>query len=338
MRVNRGRMDGEQQVGAAIRRRGVLRRRRAAQFVIVVGVAATAYVIAFGESIRYSINDLFTFGSADGESVGDTEVWYLPADEAARSALQTIVIVAVAVLAMRCNTRWWVGLGSWPWSRYRVSAATICGALGMAIAALTFGALVIAAALDEWSIFSTGAGYEVEGLAVWWSAISAGVGEEIIALAVPVMVLRHYRTPTVLAIWILVALRVAYHLYYNIIGVWWLIPWAIVVSLVYWCWPDPRVLGALIAEHIAYDVVVYCGDGITPLYFYAATGVVLLVGATIAAPQWYRSPGLPTPSVSLRNVVRGYRRRGSGLPGSPGVHARPGSPGAEPSGTGFDGG
>ncbi|MEP9394374.1 hypothetical protein ABLE94_19260 [Gordonia sp. VNK1] len=292
-------------------RRRAIRRRRVAQLCIAVGFSAGTYALIYGASILYSLTMLFSFGDTDvgGEFEVTTQI-------AQQTTVFTVIVVLVLLAALRVCRRWWPGIGSGPWSPQCVPVATVLGSVGFVMASVVFGVIVIVPAIDGLHLFSSGTAMD-SGLAasLWW-AVGAGFGEEIIVLAVPVVILRFYRVPTVGAIWILVALRIAYHLYYNVIGVWWMLPWALASALIYWWWPDRRILGGLIVAHIAYDAV--AASGTTAFFVFAGVAVILLAAATLADPGWFRVSALPMRSTDIRRALLGP----SGTGWTPSGHRR----------------
>lgn len=138
----------------------------------------------------------------------------------------------------------------------------------------------------------------------WLDAVSAGIGEEILVVAAPVTVLRFYRVSGRFAVPVLVAARMAYHLYYGHAGVWWLAPWALATAIVYWRWPDVRLLVALMVLDVVWNAqgVLFGDDLLTDLVL-IGVGLALLAVAFAIDLRWYRSPTPPmTPTTSLRTV------------------------------------
>lgn len=134
--------------------------------------------------------------------------------------------------------------------------------------------------------------------------MSAGIGEEILVVAAPVTVLRFYRVSGRFAVPVLVAARMAYHLYYGHAGVWWLAPWALATAIVYWRWPDVRLLVALMVLDVVWNAqgVLFGDDLLTDLVL-IGVGLALLAVAFAIDLRWYRNPTPPmTPTTSLRTV------------------------------------
>lgn len=141
------------------------------------------------------------------------------------------------------------------------------------------------------------------------AALSAGVGEEVLVLAVPVFVLKSARVPFAAALPLLVAMRVAFHLYYGY-SVLWLLPWAIGVTALYWRWPSPKVLCALIIAHTGYDIPSMLGANLQTVTVVAAVMVVVAVGCG----RWWREPPLPV-APARKDVPDGTITAASSDPG-----------------------
>lgn len=138
-------------------------------------------------------------------------------------------------------------------------------------------------------------------LTEWTTAVKAGVGEELLALAIPVTVLRFYRASTRLAIALLIMLRCAYHLYYGVPGVLWLMPWAVATAAIYWRWRDLRILLGLIVFHIIFDVrSTLFGDAAG--WVLTVVAAVALIVAFAADARWWRAPASWSPSATLTNI------------------------------------
>lgn len=96
----------------------------------------------------------------------------------------------------------------------------------------------------------------------------------------------------------------AYHLYYGHAGVWWLAPWALATAIVYWRWPDVRLLVALMVLDVVWNAqgVLFGDDLLTDLVL-LGVGLALLAVAFAIDLRWYRNPTPPmTPTTSLRTV------------------------------------
>lgn len=117
-------------------------------------------------------------------------------------------------------------------------------------------------------------------------AVLAGVGEELIVLSLPMLLgIRFFGQPRITRPWmlygmLLVAGRMAYHLYYG----WWalaLLPWAIAMPFIYARW---RLVWPLILAHTVYDmgsVATGAGwiSGLGRVVLAAVLGVLLVASA-----------------------------------------------------------
>lgn len=264
--------------------------RTLARVVLICGVSLGTYWLVFGQGVLISVGLMFDYHS-------DDEGFEVATSVILEGLAQTLLIVAVLLIALRIDRRWWPGLGAWPWSSQRAPTATVVGAIGLVMAAFAVGDLVIYPVLDGVGLTVGYSAWSSFWGEVWWS-LDAAVGEEIVVLAVPVAVMHCLRVPRRSALWILVGLRVAYHLYYTVTGVWWLIPWAIVSAVVYWTWQDVRLLVGLIAVHFYFDMR-YMLFGEAGRYV-----VVLLAGAALVAAwhlnaRWFATPPTRPPAQRL---------------------------------------
>lgn len=256
--------------------------------VAVCAAALLAYAFVYGPSVAYSVDQVFVFG-------GEETYYSMGTEYALAVLLSTLLVVGLLLAAVRVDARFWPGLGRWPWSSKRLPRATVIGGTGLVMAAISFGDLILAPAIDGWGLFNSAYGEDPPVLEdVFW-ALDAGIGEEIIVLAVPVTILCFLRVPLRWALVVLVSLRVAYHLYYNAVGVIWLLPWAIVSVLVYWQWSDRRLLVGLISAHALFNLrgVIFGDYG---HFVYALIALLVIAVAFLEGPAWYRQAAM-TPAV-----------------------------------------
>ncbi|MEO9329995.1 CPBP family intramembrane glutamic endopeptidase [Gordonia aurantiaca] len=277
-------------------RRRLVANTRLAQAGTAIGSVVTVYLLVFAEGIVDSLRHAGRSGTVAelSASVATSVTWFV----------WTILGVSCVLAALRVRRPRWPSPGRWPWSSTRAPTETVLGAAGIVALAFFVEGVVTIPLVNRLGLLNW---FDTPDATVTTDVIdslAAGIGEEILAVAAPVTVMRFYRVPGRVAIPVLVAARMAYHLYYGYAGVWWLAPWALCVAVVYWRWPDIRLLGALIALHVAWNLqgIVFGGDLMTDLVM---IGVALALFAVAFAmdPRWYRSPALPmTPTTSLRTL------------------------------------
>lgn len=256
------------------------RRRRQAIAVLALGVA---YGAVYGNGIWTSLAHV---RDRNRVLVAPTrgavpDIIYL------QTAMAVVFAAFAAVAVVRVRPQVWVG--QWPWAQdRRPSTPTVLGAVGAVLSCYALADLVLIPLLQRWDAMN-GYATDYSPVAAWATAVQAGVGEEVIVLAVAVTVLRYLRVRPWVALPVLVAMRLAYHLYYGVLGVWWLAPWAVVSAVVYWRWRDPRLLVALIVAHVISDMRgPLFGD--RSGWVFGAAALVLLLGATAADRRWWLAP------------------------------------------------
>ncbi|WP_168699152.1 hypothetical protein [Gordonia paraffinivorans] len=284
---------------------------RTTQAGIAIGSVGVGYLAVFGpetlESVRYAApaGVVHEIGTSLASSVAGL-VW-------------TITVALCVVAALRFRRPWWPSPGRWPWSSARVPVETVLGGAGIVALAFFLEGVVTIPMFNRLGLLNWFETPEATATTDWLDAVSAGIGEEILVVAAPVTVLRFYRVSGRFAVPVLVAARMAYHLYYGHAGVWWLAPWALATAIVYWRWPDVRLLVALMVLDVVWNAqgVLFGDDLLTDLVL-IGVGLALLAVAFAIDLRWYRNPTPPmTPTTSLRTV---WLRAHGTSPGRPPRH------------------
>jgi len=279
--------------------------RRILQALVVVVTAIAAFGGVFGWSVRDAVDIACQYHGSTVRRVG------LSASSSVGWAVFAALVAGVAVLALRGSNRWWPGSGQWVWTRHRAGWAVALGATGLSMLCLALGDSVLSSVLDRWALLNHVDAVGISTVGQVAGALQAGIGEEVIVLAIPAAVLRFYRAPTVLALCVLVALRVSYHLYYGWIGVVWLVPWAVVTAAVYWRWPDWRLLVLLVVDHAVFDLrSLLFGRDAGMIWLLAGVSVLAVAGAI--RPRWWAAA-----ASSAGVSVRIWRRRGAAMDTNP---------------------
>ncbi|MEK4243660.1 CPBP family glutamic-type intramembrane protease [Janibacter sp. FSL W8-0316] len=211
---------------------------------LAVAFAVLAYLGAFGLGVYVSVTALFNTVSSNAGSS--------PADELVLHGFLTGLGLLFGYYATASLGHGWTV----EWLRGRRPNASGSGLLtaGAALGALLLGYWAIGPFVPETYTRVS----EADGnlaLAALDAFIGAAVAEEFIVLALPVVLLRAIApntlrgAPLLLVLGLLVCLRMAYHLYYGWAALT-LLPWALVVSVVYLRWGQ---IWPLVIEHTIYN-------------------------------------------------------------------------------------
>lgn len=288
---------------SAQRRRAAAKRRRC-QALVVVGVWAAVYLLLFSSLLI----DGLRYASQTNEVIPpapDLSLWgYLVV------AWFVLGIVGLAVFLIWAKSPRWPGIGQWPWASRTTTLSTVIGAIGFVLIMTAFGGTRILPFLASLNVMNYPSIFDfwipamndaAGNVSMVIDGVCGAVLSTILILAVPAMILRFYRVRTRWALVILVALQLVISLYFGVIGVLWLLPWALSKAVVYWRWPDARLLAGLLCVEIFDTITTFAGDHKATLYY--ATGFVLLVVAFVINPRWFLAPRIPTRSTRIARLV-----------------------------------
>lgn len=133
------------------------------------------------------------------------------------------------------------------------------------------------------------------------SAVNAGITEEILLLAIPIAVMTRLKWHAGVQLLVLIALRLAIHLYYGPQAIVLCVVWVLGVWLVY---RRVRAVWPFILAHITYDLV--AGNSVFPREFrlgLTALSVALLIVGVVAAVTW-----------GIRSIKAGAKSKEAPLP------------------------
>ncbi|OLT52972.1 hypothetical protein BJF87_12930 [Gordonia sp. CNJ-863] len=217
-------------------------------------VAAASYLIAFGRGIYTSIERFGEGASTQPYSrAADIELWSLIVFAA------LVFVIAIPLLGGAEWRPWW----SWPrWTRRApLSPSTYLACVSVFVlsvyASVGSGWLIEvfvepSSAVDASTTASRPPAAEV------LAALRAGFSEEVFVVAVPIAALAMWLRPTgagpIAALCVLVPMRLAYHVYYELglaIG---MVLWATVSAYMIWRWRDYRLVIAFALTHAAYNI------------------------------------------------------------------------------------
>lgn len=207
-------------------------------------LAALAYLATFGLGIYISVVMLVKDVTSNANSS--------PVDELIFHVFLTGLGLLLGYSATQTLGRTWV----LEWVRGRRPRTPGSGILsaGAALSALLLGYWTIGPFLSN-SYTRVSEADGALAIAAVDAFVGAGVAEEFIVLALPVVLLRGIAPSMLqgrhfaLILGVLVCLRMAYHLYYGWFALT-LLPWALVVSLVYLRWGQ---VWPLVIEHTVYN-------------------------------------------------------------------------------------
>ncbi|MBT0568609.1 hypothetical protein [Williamsia sp. CHRR-6] len=261
-----------------------------------------AYILAFGLGIFASVEallgaDLSIRSSATG-GPGSYDWAYVIAENSATVIALVLVVWAGALTA---------GDGfRWP----RADRTSPVGPVVIAAAIAVYALALVAAQLIQQAMLAHGAGLPApetrSGTPVSASmilAVHAGIGEELIVVAGLAMAVGLFTRRAVIALPILIAARLAYHLYYgwSVVA---LVLWAAVSAYIIWRWRSWTILAGFIALHIAWDALIHWdlwanGDAIN--YLFGVPAVAVIVACFVVDRRWWSTP--PTVSEQSKGQV-----------------------------------
>lgn len=234
----------------------------------------------------FSLTSYTAYQILTGRGVGGQVSWRSLALVAATTGIGIVLALVLSRMLVKLS---WTELGMVAPSRRRVGQGLLvcCAAYFlMWVAFQVFQALPVMGLSVPVTSSPTD---HASALQVVVYSLTAGLGEEILIVAVPVAVMTALRWRWPFQIFVLILLRVPFHLYYGYTAVVLAVVWSVLFWLLYrryrWVWP-------LVAAHVAYDCVVNSGVfGTGSVVFGLGAVVLLLVGASCVVREIALTPG-----------------------------------------------
>ncbi|OBC06981.1 MULTISPECIES: hypothetical protein [Gordonia] len=253
-----------------------------------------AYLLAFGLGIFASVAalrgaDLSIPSSADGGPVSYD--WTYVTVEICLTMIAVGLVVGAAELTAGGGFRWPGGDIA-----HRTSPV---GPVVIVATIAVYALALVSAQLIQQAMLAHGAGLPAPETragtpvsAAMILAAHAGIGEEMIVVAGLAMAVGLFTRRAVIALPILIAARLAYHVYYG-----WavaaLVLWAAVSAYIIWRWRSWTILTGFIALHIAWDALIHWdlwANGYAILYLFGVPAVAVLVACFIVDRRWWAAP------------------------------------------------